>query len=491
MHMQVSVENVQGLERRLKVCVPVETVNKVVEECFQKAAKTVKMDGFRPGKVPRRMLEERFGYSIRHHEAAPQLIQDTLWDAFKQVDIEPIGRPMIEGSITLETSQPLNYSVLFDVLPEIELKDLNGKEVEQLVSEVTDADLDKAIEQMRREQAKEIEITTPAENNDIMTLSYTVEVDGELVDLEKAENLTVSLDGNSKLLVPALEEKLIGLSAGDEKVIEATFPEDYPAVSVAGKAAKFYVKIHAVKRLELPTLDDEFIKKFDGAANLEEFRKNIRSSMNYYLKNSLANINKINLFDALAVENDIELPKSMVQREIEEMGKGFLRSIFRQQDISDTELQKHLPLLSKFYKKQAEHRIRLSLLIEEFLKKNPQDITDEMMNNMLEERSALYQDPKAWLEEYTSVPANKDQIRHILLELAIAEKLRESATIKAVELDYFAVLEKEKEIQNRGFGMDMDEEEGDDGEGEGHHVHDENCQHHHHHDHDGETHHHD
>lgn len=491
--MQVSVENVQGLERRMKVCVPVEVVGKVVEECFQKAAKTIKIDGFRPGKVPRNLLEERYGESIRYHEAAPKLIQDTLWEAFKEAKIEPVGRPMLEGNIELKPNEALNYSVLFDVLPEFEVKDLQGVEVEQITSEVTEADVDKAIEQLRQEHAKWVDITTPAEANDKMTLSYTVDINGEEVELEKAENLSVQLGTNTKLLISELQEKLIGLSAGDEKEIQATFPQDYPAESVAGKNAKFAVKIHQVQRAELPELNEDFIKQFDGATSLEEFRKNIKSSMVYYVKTALENINKLNLFDALTSANPTEVPKSMIRAQVESMGKGFLQSIFRQKEISEQELEKHLPFLMQFYKKPAKKRVHLSLVIEEFLKKNPQTITDDMVNKMAEERSALYQDPKAWMEEFLSNPAHKEQFRGILLELALADKLRETAKVNSVSLDYFAVLEKEKSLQNRDFeGADLndDEESGESGHVHGEHchhdhehVHGENCQHEHEHHH--------
>ena len=479
--MQVSVEDVQGLERRLKVSLPLESVNKVVEECFQKAARNIKIDGFRPGKVPRSLLESRYGYSIRNHEAVPKLIDNSLWDAFKEAKVEPMGRPMLEGSIELMPNQPLNYSVLFDIKPEIELKDLKGKSVEQIASEVSDADLDKAIDQLRQEHATWTEITTPAQKDDQLSLSYIVEIDGETVDLEKAEKLTYTLGKESPAIIPELAEKLIGLSAGDEKIVKATFPAEYPAESVAGKKAEFAVTIHSVSRSQLPELTEEFIKKFDGAASLEEFRDNIRKSMVYYLKNALDNVNKISLYDALAEVNPIDLPKSMVQAEVEEMTRGFLRSMFRKNDISEEEVKKYLPIFGNFYKKRAESRVRLNLLVEKFLQLHPQKITDEMINKMAEEHSALYQDPKAWLAEHMSVAENKNHMHHALLELEIANRLRESATVNEVRLDYFAVIQKEKDLQNRGFDNIEPEEE---------HVHDENCQHGHDHDHHGDAHHH-
>lgn len=474
--LQVSVENVQGLERRLKVSVPVETVDAVVEELFQKAGKSIKLSGFRPGKVPRRILEERYGESIRQHEAAPKLIEKTLWEAFKKAEIEPIGRPTVEGEIVLKPGKAFDYAVLFEGLPVFDVNDLAGVEIEKIVSDISDADLDKAIEQLRQEHSVMEEITLPAQNNDTVTLSYTVEINGEPVDLEKTNHATVVLgkiDPASTTIIPALAEQLLGLSAGDKKIIEAVFPDDYAALSVAGKTAKFSVNIHHVKRQSIPELTDEFVKQFDDAASVAEFKKNIHSNMAFYLKSSLADLNKLNVFDALAKANPIDLPKAMVEAQIENMTRSFVQSMMKKK-VQDNELKQYLPLFSRYYKKSAQHRVRLSLLLEEYLKKNPMTITDDMVDAMVKERSALYQDPEAWIKEYMAAPANKEHLHQILLELAVAEKLRATAKSKEVKLDYFTVLEREKASQQPDFS-DVDEVP---------HVHDEHCHHDHAHEHE-------
>ncbi len=484
MAIQVSVENVQGLERRLKVCVPVETVNTVVEACFQKAAKTIKMDGFRPGKVPRMVIEKRFGESIRHHEALPKLIDDTLGEAFETAGVSPVGQPSLEGPIDFVPHQDLNYSVLFDVFPEIVLKDLKGSEVEHIVSSVTDDDLQKALDRILQEHTKWEDIKTAAQANDNVLLSYTVEVDGALVDEAKIEKKPVHVGKHTNhIVIPAIEDQLIGLSAGDEKVFEVTFPEEYFIPSVAGKTAKVSAIVHSVQRPEIPVLDDEFVKRFDEAGSVEDYKKNIRKSMDYYLKMALTQLNKLSVFDALVAANPIDLPKVMVRAEIERMAKGFLQNMFRGEKIPQQELKKYLPFLSKMYSKAAERRVRLGLLFEELLKLHPQTITDEMIQVAVEERSSLYQDPKAWIEEYLAEPKNKEEIRNILLEVALADKLRETAEVKEVKLDYFGVLEKEKALQYRDMDMDASVAQGAEEEQE--HVHDESCGHgHHHHHHD-------
>lgn len=484
MAIQVSLENVQGLERRLKVCVPAEKVNDVVEKCFQKAAKTIKIDGFRPGKVPRKIIEERYGDSIRYHEALPQLIDGTLNDAFKEAGVEPVGQPVLEGSVEIVLNQPLNYAVLFDVFPEVSVKNLKGKEIERIVSEVTDADLEKAIERIRQEQTTWKEAEGAAQANDNVLLSYNVEVDGEQVEEAKVKERSVQLGIHAhQVIFPALEDQLIGLSVGDEKTLEATFPENYPIEKVAGKKGKFAVKISSIQRPEVPELNDEFAKRFDEASNLEEYKANIRKSMVYYLKMAMENVNKLAVFDALMEANPIEVPKAMVRAEIERMAKGFLQSTFRTAKIPAQDLKQYMPFLAKVYAKAAEKRVRLSLLFEAFLKQHPQTITDEMIQKTAEERSALYQDPKAWMEEYLAVPANKEEIRHVLTEVAVADSLSKDASIKETSMDYFSILEKEKALQYR----DMDFNAANAVE---EHVHDENCNHDHDHEHHDHGHHH-
>lgn len=477
--MQVSVENVQGLERRIKVCVPLETVNKVVSSCFQKLAKTARIDGFRPGKVPQRVLEERFGESVRHQEAAPQLVQETLWDAFKQVNVEPAGRPMIEN-IEFKMNEPLNYSVLFEVLPEFQVKDLASVEIERVASEVTDADVDKAIEKIRLDHAKWTEITTPAEKDDVVTLSCTVEIDSELVPQEEAKDVSIQLnDINNPAVISELREQLVGLSAGDTKTIQATYPAEYPAATVAGKKAAFNVTISKVKHAELPELDEAFIQQFDGAKSVEELKKTIRKNMEYYLENAVTSINKSVLFSAWALANPIDVPKAMVHHEMEAMTRGFLRNMLKQDNVSDQDVQRYMPMLSKLYKKSAEKRVRLSLILSEFLKHNPQEITKEQIQQVAEKRAALFQEPQTWLDEFWANPAGQEEVQVILREEAVAEALNKSAVVKTTRLDYFAALEKEKTLSREGMFDAQDDVDSELG-----HVHGEHCQHEHHaHDH--------
>lgn len=487
--MQVSVENVQGLERRIKVSVPLETVNKVVNSCFQKLAKTARIDGFRPGKVPQRVLEERFGESVRHQEAAPQLVQETLWDAFKQASVEPAGRPTIEN-IEFKINEPLHYSVLFDVLPEFQVKDLAGVEVERVASEVTDVDVDKAIEKIRFDNAKWIEVTTPAQKDDVVTLSCTVEINGEVVPQEEAKEVSVQLnDKNNPAVISELREKLVGLSAGDTKTIQATYPVEYPAVSVAGKEATFNVVVSKVKHAELPELDEAFLQQFDGAKTVEELKKTIRKNMEYYVENAVISINKGILFAAWAAANPIDLPRAMVHHEMESMTRGFLRNMLKQETVSDQDVQRYMPMLSKLYQKSAAKRVRLALVMGEFLKHNPQEITKEQIQQVAEKRAALYQEPQTWLDEFWADAASQEDIISMLREEAVAEWLSQSAIIKITHLDYFAALEREKVVSRESmFDAQDDEDKGDSGHVHGEHchhahdhVHDENCRHDHEH----------
>lgn len=473
--MQVSVEEMQGLERRLKVAVPVEQVNKLVDEQFQKIGKTARLDGFRPGKVPRSILEAHYGHGIRHQEVAPKLINETLWPAFEKAEVAPIGRPMIEEFV-LNANEPLNYSVLFEVAPEFDLKDLTGVEVEEVASEVTDADVSETLEKMRFEKATWTEVVSPAANNDLVTVSYTVTVDGEEIPQEEAKDTVVHLGNDtSKTVIPELKAQLVGVVAGDEKTLTATYPADYPATSIAGKAAQFALKVTLVKHPTLPALDDEFAKQFDNAANLDELRKNVREDMVYYLKMAVKNINKTHLFRALRTANPITLPKSMVHLEIESMGRAFFRNMMRQDKVSDEMLRNAMPFFEKMYAKAAEERVSLSLLLTKFIEKHPQDITDEMIMDAAKERSVLYEDPEAWIKEYLESPRNKEDMRQMLLEIGVADQLAASATRNVVNLNYFAVSEKEREIREGRFADLHDDE----GHGEEEHVHDEHCQHDH------------
>jgi|GEM_PF-354478 len=471
MTVQVSIENMTGLERRMKIRVPAERVDEVMEACFQKFAKTAKVNGFRQGgKIPRKILESQPNWHlIRREEAIPQIIRTTLEEAFKQSDAKPAGSPMLENFPELEgTGKELEYTVVFDVFPDFELNTLDGVEIEQIVSKVSDADLDKAIDQLRQENAEWVKKEAPAKVGDVVEIDSSVRVNGEEVALESLSKAKVKL-GSHTLLIAPVEEKLAGVSAGDEIVVKAEYPADYPAPSVAGKKAEFSIKVHGIEEAVLPELNEAFIKKFDVEGGAEEFKKAIRSSMEYYLKTTLENLNKTAVFNAFAKVNPIDLPKSLVRSEVEMMGRALLQQMFgnkipkNQQNLNS--------IIHNLYEKSAENRVRLSLLVEKLLSAEPVSISEEQIKEAVKERAALYKDPDAWAEGFLSDSRNRSEVENGLKEAAIVKRIREKSKIKEKNLDYFAVIAlvnsrgKEEDEQSEPIGH------------EHHHVHGEHCQH--------------
>src|SRR5690554_455511 len=273
--MQVSVE-ATGLERRLTITIPAEKIDSEVKNQVKQRARTVRMDGFRPGKVPVSLVAKRFGPAIRQDVVMEQ-IQRHYIEALIQEKINPTGAPQIEPKAD-EEGKDLEFVATVEVYPEVELKDLDKVEVEKAVAEVTDADVDNMLETLRKQHAVFKEVKRGAKDGDKVTFDFLGRVDGEEFDGGKAEDFTLEL-GQGRM-IPGFEDAMKGLKAGTEKTIEVTFPEDYHAEHLKGKAAEFDLVIKTVEAPELPELNDDFAEQFGiGDGGLEALRNEVRKNM--------------------------------------------------------------------------------------------------------------------------------------------------------------------------------------------------------------------
>ena len=256
--MQVSVETTSGLERRLIVGVPSSRVDSAVDSRLQEAAKTVKLNGFRPGKVPMRVIRQRFGQSVRM-EVLGQVMNDSFYEAIQQQGLKPAGRPEIEPK-SLDEGKDIEFVATFEVFPEIELKDYSSIEVKKPVAEITTADIDEMIENLRTQRASWEVAERAAAEGDQVNIDFAGTKNGEEFEGGKAEGTDLEL--GSGRMIPGFEDGIVGMTAGEEKVVALTFPEDYHSEELKGAAVEFKIKVNAVKERKLPELDDEFFKGF-------------------------------------------------------------------------------------------------------------------------------------------------------------------------------------------------------------------------------------
>ncbi|WP_022957223.1 trigger factor [Spongiibacter tropicus] len=432
--MQVSVETTSGLERRLIVGVPSSRVDSAVDSRLQEAAKTVKLNGFRPGKVPMRVIRQRFGQSVRM-EVLGQVMNDSFYEAIQQQGLKPAGRPEIEPK-SLDEGKDIEFVATFEVFPEIELKDYSSIEVKKPVAEITTADIDEMIENLRTQRASWEVAERAAAEGDQVNIDFVGTKDGEEFEGGKAEGTDLEL--GSGRMIPGFEDGIVGMTVGEEKVVALTFPEDYHSEELKGAAVEFKIKVNAVKERKLPELDDEFFKAFGVEEGGEEaFRAEVEKNMARELKNATKNRIKTQVMDGvLAVHGDLQVPKALISQEIDALRNqqmqqfGALAEKLNPADILPDDL----------FRDNAERRVKLGLVLNELISSEEIKADADKVRETLEEMAASYEDKEEVINWYMSQPQQLQQIEGIVIEEQVVEKLLEKSKVSEETLSYKEVM---------------------------------------------------
>ncbi len=432
--MQVSVETTSGLERRLIVGVPSSRVDSAVDSRLQEAAKTVKLNGFRPGKVPMRVIRQRFGQSVRM-EVLGQVMNDSFYEAIQQQGLKPAGRPEIEPK-SLDEGKDIEFVATFEVFPEIELKDYSSIEVKKPVAEITTADIDEMIDNLRTQRASWEVAERAAAEGDQVNIDFVGTKDGEEFEGGKAEGTDLEL--GSGRMIPGFEDGIVGMTAGEEKVVALTFPEDYHSEELKGAAVEFKIKVNAVKERKLPELDDEFFKAFGVEEGGEEaFRAEVEKNMARELKNATKNRIKTQVMDGvLAVHGDLQVPKALISQEIDALRNqqmqqfGALAEKLNPADILPDDL----------FRDNAERRVKLGLVLNELISSEEIKADADKVRETLEEMAASYEDKEEVINWYMSQPQQLQQIEGIVIEEQVVEKLLEKSKVSEETLSYKEVM---------------------------------------------------
>ncbi len=308
--MQVSIEASEGLERRMRVQVPAERIEKEVATRLASVRRSAKIQGFRPGKVPQKVIEQRYGGQVRQ-EVLQDILQSTYSEAVIQENLQPAGGPTIEPG-NLDQGADLTYTAIFEVYPEVELKGLNLIKINSPKAEVSDADVDAMIENLRKQRAEWVAVERAAAEGDQVTLDFTGTLKGEPFEGGSAEAFKVVLGDGSML--PDFDKNLSGVTAGSEKSFKLKFPKDYHAADLAGQKAEFAIKVHEVAERELPELGEELVKAYGiESGSVDELRADIRANMERELAAKTSAEVKRQLLDGLLEQNLIPVPEVLVQ----------------------------------------------------------------------------------------------------------------------------------------------------------------------------------
>ncbi|MDA0693853.1 MAG: trigger factor [Proteobacteria bacterium] len=409
--MQVSLETTSGLERRMTVGVPAQRIEDEVTKRLQQGAQNVRINGFRPGKVPFKVIRQRYGEGIRR-EVLGEVMGQTFQEAVVQEKLRPAGQPSIEPT-QMEAGQDLEYVAVFEVFPEIETRELKSTTVDRPVAEVTPADIDNIIEIFRKQQGNLETVERAAADGDTVVIDYLGKKDGEPFEGGSAEGSTLQL--GSGRMIPGFEAGIEGMTAGESKALELSFPDDYHNEALKGAAVTFDITLNEVKEQVLAPMDETLFEKYGVSEGGEEkFREEIAANMARELKNAVAASVKKQVMDAvLETYDDIIVPAALIDQEIKAMRQQMFQQ-FGGAPAQGLDLDSLLP--AEMFTDRAMPRVRLGLvlstLVTELNIKPDADKVKEAINEM----ASTYEDPEEVVNYYYSNPEQLNAIENRVLE---------------------------------------------------------------------------
>jgi len=417
--MQVSVERNEGLERTLKVEIPADRIDGAVQERLSRLQKTARVDGFRPGKVPFRVVRDRYGNQVRQ-EVLGELIQSTFQEAVTQEQLQPAGAPQIETPELDAEQGSMAYKATFEVYPEVEVAPIDDVEVEKPVAEVTDADVDQMLETLRQQRRTFTDVERAAGRGDQVVIDFVGRIDGETFDGGSGQDTPIEL--GSGRMIDGFEEQLEGISAGETREIEVTFPDDYNAEQLAGKTALFEVTAKAVQEPSLPEIDEEFVRSFGvESGSLDELKDGLRRNMERELAQTLRTRVKQQVMDALVERNPIDVPDALVRDEIGRLREQMSQRLGGQMDASQ--------LGDELFREEGERRVRLGLVLSELVRANGIQADEERVRQQIEELASAYEDPEQVKQYYYQNPQMMQGAEAMAVEDQVVDWVLERARV--------------------------------------------------------------
>jgi len=423
--MQVSVENTSALERRMTIGVPAERIETEVNKRLQQTARRAKVPGFRPGKVPMSVIRQRYEASARQ-EALGDLIQETFYEAVVEQKLNPAGAPAVEPKV-FEKGKDLEYVATFEVFPEFEVKGLDGIEIERQEASVEDADIDKMLDVLRKQGTRYEAVERAAANDDQVTIDFVGTRDGEPFAGGSAEGTKLVL--GSGRMIPGFEDGLVGAKAGDERVLDLTFPEDYQNLDLAGKAVQFKVTVKEVAAPELPELNEAFFKQFGvEETSVEGFRAEVRKNMERELRQALKTKVKNQVMDGLLAANPVDVPAALISNEVDRL------RVQAVQQFGGNIQPDQLP--AELFTEQAKRRVLLGLIIAEMVKQFELKPDDARVRELIEEMAAAYQEPEQVVKWYYQNEQQLNEVRSVVLEEQVVDTVLKQAKVTDKQVSY-------------------------------------------------------
>jgi trigger factor len=433
--MQVSIQSSEGLERRLTVKVPAERIEKEIQDRLKSLARRAKIDGFRPGKVPFTVVQRKYGQQVRF-EVQDEVVRSSFQEAVMQQQLRPAGNPRIEAN-SAEPGQGLEYTAVFEIYPEVTQVSLDSITLAKPVVEIGDADVNAVIERLRKQRNEWQDTAGAAQEGDRVIIDFVGTlvdplVGGEGQPFAGNEGNQVPVVLGSKSFIDGFEAQLIGVKAGEERVLEVRFPDQYHAKDLAGKTARFAVKVATVAVPQLPELDDEFARSFGiGEGGVDALRTEVKNNMQREAEQAIKRKVKQQVLEGLLKANPLTLPQALVDSEIGQL---------MQQAKDDMEARGggsgSINLQPAMFEEHARRRVALGLILAEIIRQNGFKAQPERVRAMIESAAASYEDPAEVLRWYYANRERMAGVEAVVLEDQAVEWIAGKSQVNEVPTSF-------------------------------------------------------
>ncbi|MDQ7744168.1 trigger factor [Hydrogenophaga pseudoflava] len=430
--MTVTVETLEKLERKITLTLPADVIQNEVAKRLKRLARDVKMDGFRPGKVPMNVVAQRYGYSV-HYEVMNDKVGEAFANAAGEAKLRVAGQPQITEKEGAPEGQ-LTFDAVFEVYPEVKIGDLSTAEIEKVSTEVSDAAIDRTLDILRKQRRTFAQRAADqaAADGDRVTIDFAGKIDGEAFEGGKAEGFQFIV-GDGQML-KEFEDAVRGMKSGESKTFPLPFPADYHGKDVAGKTADFLVTVNKIEAAHLPEVDEALAKSLGIAdGTVEALRADIKKNLEREVKFRVQARNKQAVMDALVAKAELDLPKSVVQSEVDRLVEG-ARADLKQRGIKDAD---KAPIPAELFQEQAERRVRLGLVVAELVRAHELHAKPEQIKAHIEELASSYEKPADVVRWYTSDNRRMAEVEAVVIENNVTEFVLSKAKVtdKAVGFD--------------------------------------------------------
>ena len=434
--MQVSVETTEGLERKLTIAIPGDRVDMAVNARLQEAAQTIRLNGFRQGKVPLKVVKNKFGKGVRQ-EVVGELMNQTYFEAIAQESLKPAGQPRIEPT-SMDEGKDVEFVAVFEVYPEIELPDFAAIKAERLVAEVSDDDIDEMIETLRKQRQTWVPVERAAADGDMVNIDYVGKKEGEEFQGGKAAGQNLVL--GSERMIPGFEDGVIGKSAGEDFTLQLKFPDEYHSEELAGAEVEFELTLNTVSEQSLLEVNEDFFKSFGvEEGGMEAFREEVSNNMQREMKTASRNKLKTTLMDALISDLEVAIPAALMSNEIHQLKHQTVQQMGGGQGFDPHSMPDDL------FREQAKRRVTLGLILGEVISQQSIQADADKVRDAVEEIAATYESPEEVVKWYYSNEEQLQGIESSVIEDQVFDYIIEQAQVSDKGVSYQDVIKPESQ----------------------------------------------